>query len=110
MQDLTIPAFPIAEHKDTQSVSLGFTKLEYAALMIANGFAACPSMQEADETFANNSVSLAEAVLQRANNRATVFEKMKECLTNVFDSLLIDFEDDNEIKVKCKAVLEEANK
>lgn len=70
MDNLKSPAYP-TELKNSvggnSGNAKGFTKLEMASLMIAQGFSACPSMQEADETFANNCVSLAKAVLEEAN-------------------------------------------
>ena len=96
----------------------GFTKLELASLMIVQGLLSEDDYKlgESDKStliagqISNTAVLIAEAVIQRANSRTSLFDKMKACLTDVVENLLIDFEDENPLKLQCQAVLAEANK
>ena len=70
MDNLKQPAFPYIEYDKAASCAPGFTKLEYASLLIAQGYASNAGGQWPDDVegaIAFQSVKLAKAVLEEAN-------------------------------------------
>lgn len=80
MDNLKLPAYPlsIALHNngtlnttlDVDSASVGFTKLELASLMIAQGMVSCDEWVSGKDPYnhiSKQSVLLAKAVLEEAN-------------------------------------------
>lgn len=72
MDNLQSPAYPLDfPLKDYPSAEMGFTKLELASLMIAQGFATMRDhedlLHKRRQGIATTSVMLAKAVLEEAN-------------------------------------------
>jgi len=67
MDNLKQPAFPYIEYDKAASCAPGFTKLEYASLLIAQGSVAGGFDPIDSITFASECVKIAKAVLEEAN-------------------------------------------
>jgi hypothetical protein len=70
MDNLKLPAHPttIANANEVYEIAgRGFTKLELASLMIAQGLCADPNVQQSVESIGAIAVSIAKAVLEEAN-------------------------------------------
>jgi hypothetical protein len=67
MQDLTSPAFPVVETDTDQSVSIGLTKHELGALMIAQGLVAKYNLKspEDQQIIAQLSYELSATILEQ---------------------------------------------
>lgn len=70
MEDIKLPAYPCVDSYESGNVftaSAGFSKLELASLMIAQGLMADGFNPIDSITFASECVTIAKAVLEQAN-------------------------------------------
>jgi len=65
-----MPTFPIQGELGNIQIAFGFSKLEYASIMIAGNIAATATAEILPETIAQSAIEIAEHVLIECNDKA----------------------------------------